>query len=114
MPKADQGIAAVPEDGRPRAAALAHARVTTANEFAQLMSSLIGDVLEGNISPVVCNAACNAGGKLLKVVEMQHRYGKPLREGQEKELILCGQEGESVRQRIEHLQHELDALKVQA
>ena len=39
------------------------------------MSALMSDVVEGRISPAVSNAACNAGGKLLKVVEMQYRYG---------------------------------------
>ena len=38
------------------------------------MSALMSDVIEGRISPAVSNAACNAGGKLLKVVEMQYKY----------------------------------------
>lgn len=37
----------------------------------------MSDVLEGAISPNVANATVNAGGKLLKVVEMQYRYGTP-------------------------------------
>lgn len=40
-----------------------------------MMSALMLDVIEGRIPPGTCNAACNAGGKLLKVVEMQARYG---------------------------------------
>jgi hypothetical protein len=39
------------------------------------MSSLMGDLIEGRITPSIGNAVCNAGGKLLKVVEMQHKYG---------------------------------------
>lgn len=39
------------------------------------MSALMGDILEGRIAPQVGNAVVNAGGKLLKVVEMQIRYG---------------------------------------
>jgi hypothetical protein len=38
------------------------------------MSALMSDVIEGKISPQVANATCNAGGKLLKVVELQYRY----------------------------------------
>jgi hypothetical protein len=45
------------------------------------MSCLITDVLTGALAPGVCNAAVNAGGKLLKVVEMQYRYGKPSVDG---------------------------------
>lgn len=41
------------------------------------MSALMSDVIEGTISPNVANATVNAGGKLLKVVEMQYRYGTP-------------------------------------
>lgn len=49
--------------------------VTDSRDFANLMSTLIGDVLTGRVSTDVANAAVNAGGKLLKVVEMQHKYG---------------------------------------
>lgn len=35
------------------------------------------DLIEGRVSPGIGNAACNAGGKLLKVVELQNRYGTP-------------------------------------
>ena len=35
----------------------------------------MADVIEGNVSPGVANAACNAGGKLIKVVDMQIKYG---------------------------------------
>lgn len=39
------------------------------------MSALIGDIVTGRVSAETGNAACNAGGKLLKVVEMQYKYG---------------------------------------
>ena len=58
----------------PRSLAVAIQGVTTGAEFAALMSALMSDVIEGTIDPSVANAACNAGGKLLKVVEMQHRF----------------------------------------
>lgn len=38
------------------------------------MSALMSDVLEGTVTPQVANAACNAGGKLLKIVEMEYKY----------------------------------------
>jgi hypothetical protein len=41
------------------------------------MSALMIDLIEGSVSPGIGNAACNAGGKLLKVVELQHKYGTP-------------------------------------
>lgn len=56
-----------------------------------MMSALISDVLEGRVSPGVCNAAVNAGGKLLKVVDMQQRYGRSTANSA-KELILFPEE----------------------
>lgn len=45
-----------------------------------MMSALIVDVLTREIHPSVANAACNAAGKQLKLVEMRYRYagGKSL------------------------------------
>lgn len=45
------------------------------------MSAMMGDLMEGRVSPSVGNAAVNAGGKLLKVVEMQYKYGEPTKSG---------------------------------
>lgn len=39
------------------------------------MSSIMTDLIEGTITPEIGNATCNAGGKLLKVVELQYKYG---------------------------------------
>jgi hypothetical protein len=79
------------------------------------MSDLIGDVLQGSISPVVCNAAVNAGGKLLKVVEMQHRYGRLInKDGQEKELVLCPDDRRPMlAEQISKMEKELETLKRQ-
>lgn len=59
----------------PRSAKLAANGIRTANEFAAVMSALMCDLLEGRVPPSVGNASCNAGGKLLKVTEMQIKYG---------------------------------------
>jgi hypothetical protein len=62
-----------------RSASLAREGIRTGEDFANLMSALMSDVLDGSVSPVVANATVNAGGKLLKVVQMQmaYRYGTP-------------------------------------
>jgi len=49
--------------------------IKTGHDFANLMSALMSDLIEGRVAPGVGNATCNAGGKLLKVVEMQFKYG---------------------------------------
>ena len=61
----------------PRSLAIAGKGIRTGSDFAALMSALMSDLIEGRVTPSIGNATCNAGGKLLKVVEMQYRYGTP-------------------------------------
>jgi len=65
------------DDGerQPRSLKFATNGIKTDHDFANLMAGLMSDLIEGRISPSVGNATCNAGGKLLKVVEMRYRYG---------------------------------------
>lgn len=67
----------------PRSLVLAERGVKTGADFANMMSALMSDIIAERISPVTANAACNAGGKLLKVVEMQYKYG-----GKEQDRVL--------------------------
>lgn len=60
-----------------RTMTIAERGVKTAEDLAAIMSSLISDIIAGRVTPVVANAACNASGKLLKVVELQCKYGTP-------------------------------------
>jgi len=60
--------------GAPRVIKLA-GKLQTSKDFANFMSALMSDLVEGKISPNVGNATCNAGGKLLKIVEMEYKYG---------------------------------------
>lgn len=55
--------------------AIAEKGIVTGHDFAGFMSALMSDLIGGKVSPNIGNAACNAGGKLLKVVEMQMKYG---------------------------------------
>jgi hypothetical protein len=58
----------------PRSTEISNKGVTTASSFAAMMSAMMSDVLDGRVSPVTANAVTNAGGKLLKVVEMRYKY----------------------------------------
>jgi len=77
-----------PNDAKPKSLAIAEHGVNTGAEFGQCMSALMADVLAGRITPSVGNAVCNAGGKLLKVVEMQQRWGTQKKEGGPRDLAL--------------------------
>lgn len=60
---------------QPQSLAIANSGVKTGTDFANLMSNLMSDLIAGRVTPQIGNAVCNAGGKLLKVVEMKHKYG---------------------------------------
>ena len=53
---------------------LAERGVQSSGDFRNLMSALMTDVIRGSLSPEVTNAACNAGGKLLKMVELEYKF----------------------------------------
>lgn len=64
------------EDSRtPRSLEIAQRGIKTDSDFANMMSALMSDLIEGKVTPSVGNATCNAGGKLLKVVELKYKYG---------------------------------------
>lgn len=58
----------------PQSLAIASAGINNTGDFARLMGALITDVIQRKIPPMVANAAVHAGGKLLRVVEMQMKY----------------------------------------
>jgi hypothetical protein len=71
-------VATVVQNEKPRSLGIAAIGIKTSNQFAGMMSALMSDILEGRVTPQVGNAVVNAGGKLLKVVEMQLKYGTPV------------------------------------
>ena len=84
--KTDRGKAAAE---RPRSLDIAATGITTGQDFANFMSALMSDLISGAVAPNIGNAACNAGGKLLKAVEMQHKYGTMNQDGTGKVLKLA-------------------------
>jgi len=81
---------AVSKNGKraPRSLAIASKGITTGNDYALFMSAVMSDLIEGSITPSVGNAVCNAGAKLLRIVELQYRYGVQ-GSSPEKKLILA-------------------------
>jgi hypothetical protein len=68
----------------PRSLTIAERGINSSGDFRNFMSALMTDVIRGALSPEVTNAACNAGGKLLKMVELEFKFasnpGKRTRE----------------------------------
>jgi len=80
----------------PRSLAIAEGGIRTGKDFANVMSALMSDLLSGRVTPNIGNATCNAGGKLLKVVELEYKYGtKDAKDGSHKELVLAIGVGDS-------------------
>jgi len=74
------------EKGTPRSIELAERGIQTGAQFASVMSALLTDTIAGRIDPQVANSVCNISGKLLKVVELQYKYGKPV-DGQTERML---------------------------
>lgn len=72
-----------------RTAKIADKGIRTDREFSSLMSALMSDLVAGRIPPNVGNATCNAGGKLLRVVELTYRYGVRPTKGSRRRLQLA-------------------------
>lgn len=66
------------EGAQARSVVLAERGIHTGADFASVMSALLSDTIAGRVDPRISNAACNISGKLLKVVELQFKYGKPV------------------------------------
>lgn len=85
----------VAQGAEPRSLSIAQRGVKTGDDFARMMSALMSDLIEGRVTPSVGNATCNAGGKLLKVVEMKYKYGTNSEGGQPRSLTLAIGDGDS-------------------
>jgi len=75
-------------EAAPKSITLAEKGVHTGADFASVMSALLTDTIAGRIDPQVSNASCNIAGKLLKVVELQYKYGKAVEGSTERMLAL--------------------------
>ena len=72
--KGQKVVAKLPK--RPAASlGIARKGIRTSVDFANLMAAMMTDLAAGSLQPNVGNAMCNAGGKLLKIVEMQQKFG---------------------------------------
>jgi hypothetical protein len=73
-----------------RSLPIAENGIKTGPQFSALMSALMTDLLSGSVTPGIANATCNAGGKLLKMVELNLKYGQQQIDGGMKTLQLVG------------------------
>ena len=53
-----------------------------------IMGALVTDLRAQRVTPMIANAMCNASGKLIKIVEMEYKYGR--HKGKPKRMELVG------------------------
>jgi hypothetical protein len=83
---------APPTKVRPtRSLTIAKAGLRTGFDTINMLTATITDVLEEEITTNQANVVVNAIGKVLKVVELQQKYGKPKADGRDRDLVLSGQ-----------------------
>lgn len=73
--KETRGSSGISARGEATSLAIAAKGIVTGQDFANCMSALMSDLISGKVPPQIGNAVCNAGGKLLKIVELQGKYG---------------------------------------
>lgn len=72
----------------PASAQLADNGITTGADFSRVMAALLADTIAGRIEPQRANASCNVAGKLIRMVELQHKYGRQVEGSRERLLEL--------------------------
>ena len=91
MPVAPAFPAPINRKAHRKSAAVAARGINTAKDFAELMTSLMDDLLANAVDMGTANAVCSAGDRLLRVAEMQLRYqprgGKRLLLGEPQESV---------------------------
>ena len=60
----------------PNSTPIADRGIVTTQDMGMFMSALIGDLATGRQTPKVGNAMCSAASKMIKIVEMNHQYGR--------------------------------------
>jgi hypothetical protein len=79
-----------PKVKQTRSLLIARQGLKTGFDTINMLTATITDVLEEEITTNQANVVVNAVGKVLKVVELQQKYGKPKEGGRDRDLVLIG------------------------
>lgn len=71
----------------PRSVQIASRGIRTDVDAANFFSALTSDIMTEGVKVKTANAACNAMGKLLKIVDMRQRYGNGEQSSHDKPVL---------------------------
>lgn len=105
----NQEVVAAPE--APKSVQIASKGIRTAPDASEFLSALIGDTMTEAVPVRIANTSVNAMGKLLKVAELQLRYGKVKGENTPDQLVLVkDREPDCKEQKRQELLRQLNEL----
>lgn len=78
----------------PRSRSLGAKGIHTSRDFTNLMGAIMSDVLDGSLKPEMANAVVNAGGKMLKCVEMSIKHGTKTGDNEKVLMLTDGSAGQ--------------------
>jgi hypothetical protein len=88
--KAGKRTTKPPQVAESRSVRIARDGITNSQQFTSLFSGLIADLAEQKVTAGIANAMCNAGGKMLKMVELEIRYGQQVPGKSRRMLTISG------------------------
>ena len=74
--------------GTPTCVALADKGINTGGDFLRMMTALMADTVMGRVTPQTANATCNVAGKIIRMVELEHKHGRQVEGSTERILAL--------------------------
>ena len=71
MPPSNSSGKDLQQDAKLKSFRVATAGIRTSDDFKEMMSAIMTELRRGELDTVLANAICNAGGKLLKCVQLE-------------------------------------------
>ena len=59
----------------PASLTVARKGIKSSSDFCEFYAAMISDVVSGQMTPQQANAACNGGDKIIKMLDLERKYG---------------------------------------
>ena len=75
--KSASGLSEPANGGEPQSLPIVRKGFKTSADFNDFIGALMGDIIEGRITPRAANATNNSASKLLRMLDLTYKYGNP-------------------------------------